>query len=338
MSLLDQAEIVDDRDVEEAIHLERVVPLRRQWLRLLGPGAAPPLAIERTVPREGPSRPPVILVHGFAQNRYTWRVSGRSFVGALAEAGHDVLNLELRGHGNSRAYGASNASAFSDYVADVARVARACPTPPFAVGHSLGAGAIVGAATEVPLRGIVHLAGVFSFAQGNATLRALARASLALSPLLTLGPVRLSTGWAGTLLAELYSLTDIAGYALPLAGWVPGSIERHLLEERLVRGFDWTSVEVWLQMSRWATGAPFEYAEAFRALDVPLLVMCGDADPLMPPVDARACFEGAGCADRTFLVMEPWEHQVHWGHLDLLLGRKAPEETWPRILAWLRER
>ena len=41
---------------------------------------------------------------------------------------------------------------------------------------------------------------------------------------------------------------------------------------------------------------------------------------------------------RTFLVMEPWEHQVHWGHVDLILGRKAPEETWPRIVEWLNAR
>ena len=28
----------------------------------------------------------------------------------------------------------------------------------------------------------------------------------------------------------------------------------------------------------------------------------------------------------------------HWGHLDLILGHKAPEEVWPRIVDWLSQR
>src|SRR5690606_20515397 len=146
------------------------------------------------------------------------------------------------------------------------------------------------------------------FADHNRAMRALARASLRAERLLTLPPVRMSTGWAGRLLAELYQLTDVAGYGLPLAGWFPGSIERELLAERLVRGFDWTSLEVWLQVCRWAGGEPFAYAEAFGALDVPLLVVAGDADPLAPPATARSCYDASGASDRTLLVLEPFEH------------------------------
>ena len=79
-------------------------------------------AAERTTPPDGASLPPAVLVHGFAQNRYTWRISRRSMSGWLAARGHEVLNVELRGHGNSRAYGAGNATAFPEYVDDVLRV------------------------------------------------------------------------------------------------------------------------------------------------------------------------------------------------------------------------
>jgi len=331
-------EVVEEAVVKEVVHLDHVVPLRRQALCLPAVDGDPPLAIERTCLPDGPTRPPVLLVHGFAQNRYTWRLSGRSLVGRLAEEGYDVLNLELRGHGNSRRCGAGNARHFDEYVRDAVRVIDACDAAPFAMGHSLGGSVIVAASTERPLRGLVHIAGTFVFATHNHAIRLLARISLQLERLLTLPTLRVSTGWAGGLLAEMYSLTDLAGYGLPLAGWFPGSIERHLLEERVTLGFDWTSAEVWLQMSRWALGEPFAHAAAFGAVDVPLLVMAGDADPLIPPADARKCYEASGSSDRTFLVMEPWEHQVHWGHVDLILGRKAPEETWPRIVQWLNAR
>src|SRR5690606_11688818 len=141
--------------------------------------------------------------------------------------------------------------------------------------------------------GLVSVAGVFTFARHNATLRALARVSLGLERVLTVPSIRMSTGWAGGLLSELYRLTDVAGYGLPLAGWAPGSLERHILEERLTKGFDWTSVEVWLQMCRWAQGEPFAWAEAFSRTDVPLLVLAGNADPLLPPAEARACYDAS---------------------------------------------
>ncbi len=323
--------------VHEAVHGGRAVALRREILRLDDPGE-PPLAVERTHRPEGPSRPAVILVHGFAQNRATWRVSERSFQARLAEEGFDVWNLELRGHGRSRELGAGNARSFDEYVRDVCRAVDAAGGRPFLVGHSLGVAACVGAVTRVPAAGLVNLAGVFTFARDNRTLRALARWSLAWEPVLTRAPIRMHTGWAGALIARLYALTEIAGHVAPIAGWTPGSIERHLLAERLVGGFDWTSVEVWLQMCRWARGEPLQWASAFSQVDLPLLVVVGDHDPLVTEVDARACYEASGSADRELWVVDAWSHRRHWGHLDLILGHTAPAEVWPRVVRWLHAR
>ncbi|MCA9567998.1 MAG: alpha/beta fold hydrolase [Myxococcales bacterium] len=320
--------------MDEVVHAGRTVRLVRDHLLLDDDG--PPLSVERSRPAGGPTRPAVLLVHGFAQNRYTWRISGRSFVGALVEQGHEVLNLELRGHGLSRQAGSGNATSFEDYIEDVVRVVRRTEGPVFAIGHSLGGGAIVGASSRVELAGIVPMAGLFTFATHNRLVRALGRASLAARPLL--GSVRMSTGWAGELIARLYSVTDILGYGFPLAGWTPGSLERDLLEERLALGFDWTSVDVWLEMSAWANGAPVPGMAAFGGVDTPLLVVAGDHDPLVHPDDARACFEASGATDRTFVLFDRFHHDVHWGHVDLLLGRHAPEHVWPVVLDWLRER
>ncbi|MEZ4319674.1 MAG: alpha/beta fold hydrolase [Myxococcota bacterium] len=321
---------------DEVVHGDRLVEIEREW-RCLDEGG-PPLAVERTVRRGGPTRPPVVLVHGFAQNRYTWRISGRSMVAALADAGFEVLSLELRGHGLSRELGSGNATAFTEYIDDLVRVVESCDQPPFCIGHSLGGAVIVGAASRVELAGLVPIAGIYTFATRNPTLRLLGKATLAAEQALRATPVRMSTGWAGRVLGRLYSITDIAGYGFPISGWVPGSLERDLLEERLAIGFDWTSVEVWIEMSRWANGAPVPGTERFGEVDVPLLVIVGDADPLVRPPDARACFDASGSDDKQLVVMDAFHHRVHWGHVDLILGKDAPEFVWPLVLDWLEAR
>lgn len=309
--------------------------LREEW-SWPASDAGPPLVAQVVLPPE--PRATVILVHGLAQNRHTWAIGERSLPHYLASRGLASVNLELRGHGRSREAGSGNARHFSEYVDDVVRVAQSLSAPPFVLGHSLGAAAGVGAATRTPLAGLVHVAGVYRFASANPVLRGIARASMLAAPWLTQASVRVSTAWAGRLIGTLYGLTDIAGHGLPLAGWVPGSMERPLLEARLRDGFDWTSLEVWLELASWANGVQFPYAEAFRATDIPLLVLAGDADPLARPVDARACYDDAASADKQFIELEPFEYGAHWGHIDILLGRRAPRIVWPLIGDWLVER
>jgi pimeloyl-ACP methyl ester carboxylesterase len=332
-------EVVERDEIDEIIDGRERLAVVREMLRVPGGTLGPPLAVERTRKAVGGAdRPPVLLIHGLAQNRYSWRVTGRSFSAYLAGRGFDVLNLELRGHGRSRAWGAGNARSFDEYIVDAERVIDRCARAPFVIGHSLGGAVGVGVAGRRALGGLVHLAGVYAFATRNRTLRALARLTLAAEPVLGLAPVRVHTGWTGELLARLYAITDIAGYGAPIAGWAPDSIERDLLAERLVAGFDWTSVEVWLQMARWARGETPSFAAAFALADVPLLVACGDADPLVHPDDARRCFDGSGSSDKQIVVFDRFDHQVHWGHVDLILGRKAPEVVWPVLADWMLQR
>lgn len=329
---------LDDALIDEIIHGDAIRTLRVRQQRIEAVDGAPALAIERHTLPKGPTRPPVLLVHGFAQNRFTWRISQRSMSGFLAGLGHDVLNLELRGHGNSRAYGAGNAGAFPEYVDDVCRALQAVDEPAFVIGHSLGGAAAIGAVTRLEVRGLVHLAGVYAFARYNRTLRALARVSRRLEPALVAVPPRMKTAWAGKLLGRMYRVTDVLGYGSPLSGWAPGSMERELVEERLELGFDWTSAEVWVQMARWARGEAFPYAEAFEALDLPLYVIAGDRDPLVPHGDARACFDASGSSDKTLLLLDPFEHEGHWGHIDVILGHRAPKHVWTPIGEWLATR
>ncbi len=329
-------DVLSSEIVEQAIDGGERGHFLKQVLRAGGPGAVP-LGLVRKVLPGGEAIGRVLLVHGFAQNRYSWHTSRRSVVNWLAARGWDTYNLELRGHGRSRPGATGGAERFADYVDDVARVAESLGAP-FLMGHSLGGAACYGAATLTPVAGVVGIGALFGFAQHNRLLRTLGVLSLELARSPLLPAFALRTQLLGRLLARLYAVSDIAGYTVPISGWWPGSIEQELLDERLSRGFDWTSAEVWLEMSRWARSGGFDYEEAWRRTEVPLLVIAGDRDHLCPPGDARRAYDSSGSSDRTWVLLDDYHHEVHWGHLDLVLGRLAPAYTWSIAESWMRER
>ncbi len=300
-----------------------------------------PLTLTRKWCGKEPPARKAVLVHGFAQNRYTWHSTARSFSAWLASQGADVWNLELRGHGLSRSAGSSER--FTDYVDDCTALAEALG-PAFWIGHSLGGAVSYATATCAPTRGVIGIGALYSFAQANRSLKVLCQ----LSSLLgrgagdraagVFGALNVRTRLAGQLLGRLYGISDIAGYAFPISGWAPGSLEPDLLAERLERGFDWTSLNVWLDMARWGSTGTFAYDEAWAHTQVPLLVITGDLDHLMPPEDGRVAYDRSGSKDRTLLMLDDYATGHHWGHLDLLCGTHAPRWVWDPVWQWMAAR
>ncbi len=96
---------------------------------------------------------PVLLLHGGGQTRGAWTTSARS----MADAGFDVVALDLRGHGDSdwAPDGRYSLDAFAD---DLRAVIATLDRPPLLVGASLGGLASLLAAGEspaAPVAGIV---------------------------------------------------------------------------------------------------------------------------------------------------------------------------------------
>lgn len=328
-----------DTGLEVDIHKQRVgfggLTLTRKWS--CSPSGGPSGG-----PDGGPSAPPerkIVLVHGFAQNRYTWHATGRSPSTWFASQGFDVWNLELRGHGLSRGGGlGTDSSGFSDYVDDAVRLGEALG-PALWIGHSLGGAVSYAAATRVHMHGVIGIGALYSFAQANRSLKLLCQLSTLLtSPKSPFAGVNIRTRLAGQLIGRLYGISDVAGYAFPISGWAPGSMEPELLAERMERGFDWTSLSIWMDMARWGTAGGFAWDEAWGATQVPLLVIAGDLDHLMPPADARMAFERSGSQDKQYLLLDDYTTGHHWGHLDLILGRQARTWVWEPILAWIDAR
>ena len=327
--------------VEQFTDRRQSVTLHKEILQLPAQdGEGGPLGVVRKHLPGGPTLPPVLLVHGCAQNRSTWHTSERSPSAWLAARGFDVWNMELRGHGRSTEDVHRGAEKFADYVADVQRVARAIGQPAFWIGHSLGGAAVYGAAAEAPElpRGVIGIGAIYTFAQHNRFLRLLGKLTWRLRDVPGVGNLQIRTRLGGRIAAKLYSLTDITGYTFPVSGWWPGSIEPDLLAERLTRGFDWTSVTVWQEMSRWAVTGTFEYDDDWRTANVPLLVILGDFDHLVPPEDGRAAWERSGSEDKTLLLLDDFHHDVHWGHLDLVIGTLAMEHVWTPLADWMTAR
>ena len=124
---------------------------------------------------------PVLLIHGFGQNRYAWHLPSRSLANHLARAGFDVFNLDLRGHGRSRHLGARRSRGIDDYVDEDLPIAieevhrHVGQRPVFLVGHSLGGLVSYAAAPALDgaVAGIVTLGSPYHFARGSLPLGAL---------------------------------------------------------------------------------------------------------------------------------------------------------------------
>jgi pimeloyl-ACP methyl ester carboxylesterase len=338
--------------VEQAIDQQEWGRFRKDVVRADLPSGRV-VAMVRKRPADRVPLGSVVLVHGFAQNRYSWHLSRRSFVNALADQGFDVWNLELTGHGRSREFGSGPARAFSDYVEDAASalpaINRAAAVDrSFLIGHSLGGAVCYGTAPRVAadVAGVVTLGGLFRFGSNPVTRGIgewLARLAAVEPAIRRMGAGFLSRG-VGSFISRFWEHADDLFWSFPMAGWVPGSTEPEVLQERLERGFDWTGINVFLTMMRWAKdGTPeaelgSHFEADWAALDLPLLVIAGDRDRLLPPMDARPAYDVSRSRDKCWKLMSPAREEVHWGHLDLVLGKHAPRYVWPYISSWLLER
>ncbi len=310
------------------------------------PGTLPLGMVRKRLPPPAETRGAVLLIHGFGQNRYTWHTSRRSFSAYLAQAGWDVFNIELRGHGQSRRFGDERPRLLDDYIReDLPSCAREAMRLSghervFLIGHSMG-GLIADAAAATSLRGqvrgIVTIGTPYRFGRGSRTLEAVSAAlgALRLTGLLDSNP-RLPLRPVARHLRRRRALWD-SRFPMPLRAWMPGSTEPEVLDEYLQRAFDWTSLGVAFDIlgGRGRRFGAFDryvdYATAFEWLDVPLLVIAGSSDTLAPPSSVRPAFERSRAADKTFRVFP-------FGHIDLIVGREAPGTVWHLVRQWLARR
>lgn len=295
-----------------------------------------------------PCRGALLLVHGFGQNRYTWHTSRRSFSNFLAAEGFDVFNLDLRGRGRSRRFGALHDTIIDDYIredvpAAIRTVLRVSGQKQvFLIGHSMGgiiSYAVAGSTMRDEVAGVVSFGSPYRFGLGS---RFLAIAGPVLYAARLTGifdrnppiPIRL----IGRHMSRHGWLWDNPLVWLPLRPWHPKSMEPEILAENLSAAFEHTRIAIALGLVGLGSESALkshdglnDYGLAFELADKPLLVIAGSRDALAPPASVKPVYERSRSNDKTF-------REFPLGHIDLVLGRVAPYTVWPLVRTWLTAR
>ena len=294
-----------------------------------------------------PCRMPVLMIHGFGQNRYAFHLPARSMVNHLARSGYDVYNVDLRGRGRSGHLGARRPRSIHDFVREDVPAAldeiakHSGPGPVFLIGHSLGGVVSYCAAAEQRARigGIVSIGSPYHFTLGSRWLAWLAQSFLAFDRRLGIPDVAFNTRHYGSFVRAARRVVDSRFYPIPFRGYRPGAIEPEVLGQHMALAMDRGSVSTMRAMFSWAAEARrrkngddglFGYAARFEALDIPLLVIAGTYDDLAPPASVKPAFELSRSRDKKY-------RELPFGHIDLLVGRDAPQLTWPVVESWLEK-
>lgn len=291
---------------------------------------------------------PVVLIHGYGQNRYAWHLPSRSLFCYLAHAGFDVFNLELRGHGRSRHLGAHPPRQVSSFVehdvpAAIDEVQRLSGgRPVFLVGHSLGGlvSYASAAALKEKIAGVVTLGSPYQFSRGSLTLSLASMAAIAIDRRVPMGHGVLPLKPLSEAMRLMRGFIESPIFPLPIRGFAPKTLEPLVLSQHMALAMDTGSISVLRTMFLSAVearrgGHPMgelaEYADEFEALDVPLLVIGGTKDDLAPPASVEPAFLRSRSTDKTY-------REFPHGHIDILVGRDCPQTIWPLIVTWLDKR
>jgi len=329
---------------------QRVTPGRIRWFRkeILEVRGPQPLAVVRKRRAEGETIAPVILVHGFGQNRYAWHMRERSFANYLADRGFDVFNVDLRGHGRSAELGSARSRGVDDYIlGDLpAVIDRALSVSGFdkvfLVGHSLGGlcSAAAGAARPEKVAGVVTVGSPHALGQGHFVLGTglkLLGHTVGSTGLLRGSQLRFPVDLIGKALHATRFAFDSRFAPIPVRGWKPGSFERGELASYL-RSFDAESLSTVDDLIVLAATGELKsridgvsYTRLIEESALPLLALSGSADLLANPGAVKPLFDRSRARDKQYVTVDA-------GHGDLLVGRKAPDEVWPLVGNWLLAR
>lgn len=312
------------------------------------------IALHHRPPRSSRHAAPVVLCHGMGSNRYNMDGPGRfSLARYLQRRGYDVWVLELRGAGHSRRllrlppvpYGWT----FEDHVhhdipAALGLVRQLTGRGQVLwVGHSLG-GMVAYASLMTPVSdafaGVVTLGSPGMTDVGHESIDRWIRLRRALR----LAPMRLPSRTLARLGAPLAPW--IAALAPTLVRdwfWHPDNFDLEVVRFMMRRGVEDLPRSLIAEFARWYEAKQmsdrygvFQFSDHLEEIRVPMLVIAGGRDRLTPPADLERLVHRLGSDDKTYFVAGHASGLDHeYSHVDLVLGRHAPDEIYPRIASWL---
>lgn len=302
------------------------------------------LAITRICDTSRPSRGAVMLQHGLASNGGAFIVPQQSFGAHLAALGYDAYVTELRGCGKSEASkeeAGFDAFMERDLPALIEAVLNSSGHDQLAfIGHSMGG--IMGLSygiehKDAPFSCVLAVCSSLDYRAGENAYQRLNKIK-PLARLLPFVPFRM--------LAKANALVAGVGPVFPPEGmnfW-RSNVEREVLRHCLAEGFERIPIRLLEDLSRTFDEAGFSRGSGSilyhqRACDYafPTLLIAGSRDVQCPPDTVAATFELlTGCEGKeVFTLGTAHGHGDEYGHFDPFVGKRAPQEAWPVMTAFL---
>ncbi len=308
------------------------------------------LAIHRYRPKGTKQPTSVILCHGLSSNHYTFDLPhGPSLAEWLSDRGWDVWVPDLRGSGNSDCIGLFKSDApldwsFEDHLeldmpVILSKVLNITSTDKVHwVGHSMGGMLIRAHMGKHGDKGIATAITLGSPVDFSKMVSKKIKWILSLKRILEFLP--------------LFPLTIMAKILTPVAHQTPRFVvDGHnpsntlpVVSRSIIATASemYTSNKIWLEFGRyieqerWGPEDGGQYVEDLLDTPVPTLVIAGSVDRLAP-VDA-VIPEGSALpkGNIRYKIMEKGDTiQEHYGHVDLVVGRRVTEEVYPVIEDWM---
>jgi len=293
----------------------------------------------------------VLLVHGLGANHHNLDPPAEeiSLAVHLFRRGHDVWLVDLRGAGRSRPPGwpvrRRQQFDFDDYVhRDVPAVVRrvldqADAESLFWVGHSMG-GMLAYAAMEHfdqrHFRAVSTLASP-AFTEMKHRMVDLVyhlRFMLTVMPWI---PYRL-----GSRVAALAPGLVIKGAGGVVAN--PELMDRRHVQQLLRTTTVDLPARLMTQFAGWYGGEHgftrgdglLDYSTNLDRITTPVQIFAGAGDGLTPPADVRTVYDRISSTDKEWILCgRDHGFTADFGHIDLVLGTRAPAEVFPHIARWI---
>lgn len=275
----------------------------------------------------GSSGEPILLLHGLGLSRHSLDFDGeRSLARALAAAGYAVYMAENRADRSALPPPSPTPFDFDDLAtADLPAAIQAVQEDSgferlFVLGHGLGGQllyAYLAHFGDADLAGAITLNAAVRFSRPKS-----GRAALSLARSILPASLRVPTSATATLLSP--------------GARGGGDLEGDRARGLLVHGTEDISGGMLRQALLWIESGSLvdrddrlDYAHALSSVHIPLQLISAAGDPLCPQAHALG-------------VQDSWSGPVthlslpgQWGHLDLVMGPRAPTELTPRIATWL---
>ena len=310
------------------------------------------LALHHWPGRGEKRRHPVLMVHGLGANRLNLDLDERySIARATRERGFEVYVLELRGAGLSISPGGQDRFnfqwGFGEYAeidlptAVKAVLERSGAPAVHGLGHSMGGMLLYSFGVRQPpaLRSIVTVGSPLVCELDLAARdRRLLKLATTLAPQGSQRrvPIRRLMGVAGRFVALGSRLAD--GLLLNAANTDPEVMSRMARE-----AIDDVPLKLLLELSHQmmnghAGTGPYAYESQLERINVPVMALGGSLDRVAPPASVAAAASRLASRDVRYREMgRRFGDRADYGHVDLLVGRAAPEEVYPFVLDFLEE-